>query len=316
MSESAWDVLVAGAGPAGATAARILARRGLSVALIDRLDRPCRRLEMISPSMRPLLQGLSLLDLLDDPSIARPCFGIERHWGLPAKQVEDFLAHRGSEGHIVCRSRLDAALRLRAEEAGATLFSHRVVGIAAGENAFRVALSNGSDLVARRVMDATGRPALLARRLGARRMCREKLKARLEERSADDGCLAPGWLLVSGDEGRWRYTMQGPGPVRESWSVSTRPQPRGTACEDASSARLDRAAGQGWMAIGDAAAAFDPITSQGLANAFSTACVAAGVILDGKPQSDAAELYSDAVAVTHERSERARREMYMALAPA
>lgn len=44
---------------------------------------------------------------------------------------------------------------------------------------------------------------------------------------------------------------------------------------NAESAALDRCAGEGWLAVGDAAAAFDPIASQGLSNALASANAAA-----------------------------------------
>lgn len=43
---------------------------------------------------------------------------------------------------------------------------------------------------------------------------------------------------------------------------------------DAGSARLDRAGGDGWLAIGDAAMSFDPISSHGLLTALSTGLAA------------------------------------------
>jgi len=43
---------------------------------------------------------------------------------------------------------------------------------------------------------------------------------------------------------------------------------------DAGSARLDRACGDGWLAIGDAAMSFDPISSHGLLTALSTGLAA------------------------------------------
>ena len=43
---------------------------------------------------------------------------------------------------------------------------------------------------------------------------------------------------------------------------------------DAGSARLDRACGDGWLAIGDAAMSFDPISSHGLFTALSTGLAA------------------------------------------
>ena len=312
MSQPAWDVLVAGAGPAGSTTARILARRGLRIALVDRLDRSTRRLEVVSPSLRPLLHGLGLLDLLDDPGIARPCLGIQRRWGGATVQVEDFIAHPGGGGHVVDRARFDAALRERAEAAGATLIPLRVAGVSASQGKVDVSLSDGSVIAAERLVDGTGRPACIARRMGAHRICIDRRTAALEEQLPDPSADAPGWLQVVGETDHWRYTVRGPGSLSETWSISAAHRGGGSRVEDASSARLNHAAGENWIAIGDAAAAFDPVTSQGLANALSTAAVAAGMILSGD-DSGAYQMYSDAVKATHERSERARSEVYSAL---
>ncbi len=83
---------------------------------------------------------------------------------------------------------------------------------------------------------------------------------------------------------------------------------------DASSALLSQAAGDGWIAIGDAAASFDPVTSQGLMNALSTALVAAGAILSpGGLDGAARSVYSNAVAATFRYSEAGRSRVYDAL---
>ncbi|MBN9507503.1 MAG: hypothetical protein J0I21_00145, partial [Alphaproteobacteria bacterium] len=60
--------------------------------------------------------------------------------------------------------------------------------------------------------------------------------------------------------------------------------------------RLDRAAGDGWLAVGDAALAFDPLSSQGLLNALYTglcAAEAAGRMLAGADR--AAEDYAQTI---------------------
>src|SRR5262249_50722034 len=46
----------------------------------------------------------------------------------------------------------------------------------------------------------------------------------------------------------------------------------------ANSSRLDRAAGENWLAIGDAAMAFDPLSGQGVYKALQSACRAAEAI--------------------------------------
>jgi flavin-dependent dehydrogenase len=74
---------------------------------------------------------------------------------------------------------------------------------------------------------------------------------------------------------------------------------------------LSAAAGEGWIAVGDAASAFDPIASQGLFNALSSALVATGALLSADGLSPAAaRLYSDAVAATFSWSEAGRSNIY------
>jgi 2-polyprenyl-6-methoxyphenol hydroxylase-like FAD-dependent oxidoreductase len=51
------------------------------------------------------------------------------------------------------------------------------------------------------------------------------------------------------------------------------------------SARLDKMSGQGWMAIGDAAISFDPLSSHGLCSAIQQAADAAE-LLSACPPSD------------------------------
>jgi flavin-dependent dehydrogenase len=74
---------------------------------------------------------------------------------------------------------------------------------------------------------------------------------------------------------------------------------------------LSHTAGDGWVAVGDAAASFDPVTSQGLVSALSTALVAAGAILSPQGFDEVARrIYSDAIATTFHHSEVGRARVY------
>ena len=69
------------------------------------------------------------------------------------------------------------------------------------------------------------------------------------------------------------------------------------------------------MAIGDAVMSFDPVTSQGLFNALSTALVAAGACLSPKRfDGNIACIYSAAVAETFRFSGSGRAKVYRTLA--
>lgn len=118
-----WDALIVGGGPAGATAATLLARRGVRVALVEKADFPRRKVcgEYISGTTWPILGELGVA-----PELARRA-------GLPVQRVGFFA--RGvrvdapmpapfaaePRGRAIGREILDAALLDAARRAGATI---------------------------------------------------------------------------------------------------------------------------------------------------------------------------------------------------
>jgi menaquinone-9 beta-reductase len=106
------DIAVVGAGPAGAAAALLAARRGNRVVLFDRAtfprDKPCG--EGLMPSGRPVLRELGLEDaLVSDgaPPLQGVKFGLP---GQPAMAVE-FPEHQGAQtGLGIRRLSFDARL--------------------------------------------------------------------------------------------------------------------------------------------------------------------------------------------------------------
>jgi len=326
MRQRAADIVIAGAGPAGATMARLLALRGRRVLLVDPGTRQTGRLEVVAPSACRVVEAAGLAHLLHDASMARPCLGIRRRWGTAEIEIDDFLRRPGGRGFVIDRAPFDSALRVLAMDAGATCVTGRVVAAQRNSGEMIVEIESGAQSVSigtGLIVDATGRPSAVARRLGAQRLVSER---RIAGHRFIGTTLAsvrdPGWLDVEssrdGGHGGWWYEVSGPDGRRERWDVyrAERNTPdRARACADASSALLSRAAGEGWIAIGDAAASFDPITSQGLANALSTALVAAGAILSpASLDENARRIYSDAVAATFQHSEAGRARVYAALA--
>jgi flavin-dependent dehydrogenase len=309
----ACDVIVAGAGPAGATLARLLALRGLDVVLVDPGRRATNRLEMVAPSSLSVFAAAGVAALLDDPAIALPCLGIRRRWGRAETQADEFLRHPGGRGFTVDRSAFDRALRSMAEVAGAAAITGRLCGASRtrGRTLCRIATGSGVRSISARIaVDATGRSAALACRMGARHILHERLIASLHSRRAT-GDAHP-WLCVDDDIDGWTYSLNGPGRQREIWRVSRRTVGGGIRV-NASAARLSDAAGAGWIAIGDAACAFDPIASQGLFHAISTALVAAGIILSAEGLTvETGSLYAGAVHATFAHAERGRAEVYRA----
>jgi flavin-dependent dehydrogenase len=318
LSQIRADYLVAGAGPAGLTISRLLSLKGSRVVLVDPDLRPAKRLELLAPAALGTVAAVGLSALLTDRAIARPCLGIRRRWNSePA--YEDFLPHPHRSGYVVDRARFDDSLRAAAIAAGVEFVKARVAGVEADESMVCLAVDEGG---ARRrirggtIIDATGRAAVVARRNGARIAIRHCMVAEmLEDTSLNLDTDAPAWLdVLKHDETSWSYIINGPQGHRQVWRIrraGTGPMGGAILQTDASASILSAMAGEGWMAIGDAASSFDPIASQGLFNALSSAVVAAGALQSsGRPDAGTARLYTDAVTTAFLWSEAGRSNIY------
>ncbi|MEM9035466.1 MAG: geranylgeranyl reductase family protein [Actinomycetota bacterium] len=290
------DIVVLGAGPAGAAAAIRAARTGASVLVVDKApygrDKVCG--DGLTPRAVAALQELKID--LDD---AHRIDGLRMIAGstvreLPWPETSRFPGH----GAVWPRRRLDAALIDAAADAGADirwetegtpiLDGDRVVGVDAG----------GERIDADLVVAATGAPGKVARMLGAERQPDEPFGLAIRTyaetpRHADrhlEACLTLsdergtavpgyGWLFPAGD-GTVNIgvgalsTMKGfkslnlnkllesyRGLVQDDWEL-------GPDLERPRAWRLPMSAirrhGPGWVAIGDAAGLVNPMNGEGI----------------------------------------------------
>ena len=155
------DFLVIGAGPAGATAARLLARDGFHVALIEKTPFPRAKVcgEFISATSRPLLSETAFDELV------RGASGPEvKRVGMFAREISadapmPFVEHEGW-GKAFAREQLELVLLQAAAAAGADIWQPwKVTELQHGADGHTATLSCGDDIrkvTARQVIVATG----------------------------------------------------------------------------------------------------------------------------------------------------------------
>jgi flavin-dependent dehydrogenase len=311
-----WTAIVAGAGPAGAVAAVILARSGHPTLLVDRIaDGTAKIGEALPEAAGRLLRALDL-PVLDADGTHAPIGGTLSCWSSDELIALDSFRHPAGQGWRLDRARFDADLRTAAIAAGATYRDDRVRSVCRRDDGWGVEFDSGTAERARWIVDATGRSALLGRRLGVPRVRDPQLVAFYARGRSDPAfqldrtvveAVPDGWWyaarLPSGvpiagfhtdartaaalraDPGAWARELSRTRHIARLLAASPFDAP--ARAVDARGGRLGQVSGEGWIACGDAAMCFDPISGQGIFSALhggfaaGTAVVAA---LDGRAE--------------------------------
>ncbi len=210
------------------------------------------------------------------------------------------------------RARFDRLLRDACRSVGiADRCGWRAAGMRPHDSGWTVELQQGSrhlDVMTRFVVDATGRGGRMARAAGALASRRDCLVALVGVRAAPAHAAVEEVLLLEAAPDGWWYSCYDPAGdlvvayltdgdlVRAAgrtpavhWSDAlrqsfwTRERTTGSAgrsfhVRPARSACLDRAAGPGWVAVGDAAGSIDPLSGAGITRALSSGLQAADAV--------------------------------------
>jgi flavin-dependent dehydrogenase len=301
------DVLIIGAGPAGAAAACMLAPRH-SVVLLDRSTPAFRIGESLIGAAHPLLRDLGVLEQFEAAG-HEPSFGQASAWGSHEIDRRDsFLDPRGPGWHIE-RVRFETMLREAAAERGAIVIAHGAVwrveredGAGQGWTALVRSAGAMQRLHAHVVIDASGRVASFSRATAASQMiAHDRLVCRFAHLAPHDArgdldsvsvveAVADGWWYsamlpdnsrvlafhTDADLPAARRTREAGGFLsllgETRWMAAWAPNHLDGPITrvSARSQWLANPCGNDWCAVGDAALAFDPLSSQGLFNALYT----------------------------------------------
>lgn len=294
---------IAGGGPAGCATALSLRSHApaLKVALVEAsLYNEPRVGETLPPIARQLLQHLDVWTPFVEQG-HREVAGTVSSWGSHARVDNDYVFSTGGNGWHLDRTAFDAMLADEAEQRGVTVLR----GGRASES-----------LNARFLIDATGGSATIARRRGATFVNADHLVAAV--RFFDDGADDPRTFVEAFPDGWW-YTAGLPEGKRvvacmtdsdiarvlrladvACWTqllettahigAMVRGEGSAVVMRPADSRRLDRAAGEDWLAVGDAASRFDPLSSQGITKALRSGIFAAYAVGDWLTRGDDAGL--------------------------
>ncbi|MET9384322.1 tryptophan 7-halogenase [Streptomyces sp. NPDC002928] len=337
-------MLIAGGGPAGASAALALRRQGATVVVADPgRSQKWKPGESLSAQAGSLLEGLGVLNRVT-AGPHTPCFGNESAWGGSVLTGTDVLLDPLGPGWHLDRLRFDSELLDAAHEAGARQRRGRIRSVERRTGHWRITLG-GETVLARYVIDATGASAGVARRVGAQVRRDDRLvalAARLPPGAAHGD--VPRTSLVESVPLGWWYTAPLPGGTTlvmavtdadvaagyalhrpEAWwreltatthvkarlRLRTAPRSFDLRIARASTSRACPAAGPGWAAVGDAAMATDPIAARGITTALATGISAADAV---RADADGAALslqrYAERVAAVHSEYLQARTVCY------
>lgn len=301
-----FDVAVVGGGPAGSTVALCLARRGWKVCLLEATAFDCERYgETLPPEINPLLRELAVADEFFSLG-PLPSPGIVTVWGGIPQEL-DYLCNPHGTGWHVDRNRFDAMLCRQAVAAGAVCFER--------SRADRIERSaewwHLEQIDARVLVDAGGRNGLrLPDAQNCERETEDRLLAIVARLTQPGGDLrtfiesAPaGWWysapLPQGETIAMFFTdcdlyaregivlgeqLAGTPLTRERLDagavVATRTLYVPSSCRK-------QIAGDGWLAVGDSASAFDPLSGMGICKALrqgTNAAIAVDGYLRGDPR--------------------------------
>jgi flavin-dependent dehydrogenase len=298
------DIAIIGGGPTGTAAALTLLRHSkLRPLIIERSSYEGWRVgETLSPGVAPLLAYLGAEEVLSHGQ--RRAYATSAAWGSDDVVSRDFLFTGGGDAWHLDRSRFDASLARLVTERGGMLLTGTVVTRAEPQWTLT---TSGGEINAKFVIDATGRHAAFARMQGARVTSDDHLMGLVSmfDTRASDAYTA---TLVEAVEDGWWYSARLPEHrivvafmtdadiVREhhlheqkiwlarlretgpTWQRVERARlAHGPITCPAHSQIVDPVSGDGWLAAGEAAVGFDPLSSMGIGYAIASGIQAARV---------------------------------------
>jgi flavin-dependent dehydrogenase len=308
-----WDVAIIGSGPAGSAVAIHCRKAGLRTAIftLPRRSGSSAIPETLPAAARPLLESLGIAEQGNRFGL-RQQYAMSSAWGSDSLTTRHSICNPSGPGWFVDRPAFDGEIARQATQDEIVPVIHARIASASRERdhwVLRFPVPGEPQLEAVRaavVVDATGRASQFARRIGIRRHAFDRLIS-VSTRAVPRDFLAGEALVESAPDGWWFSALTARGELSVSWfteggllqpsdrstsvmesrlqaTIHTAARvaslvPQGLECRSARTDRLGTFAGDGWIAVGDAAVACDPLGSQGLLRALESAAMASQLIV-------------------------------------
>jgi 2-polyprenyl-6-methoxyphenol hydroxylase-like FAD-dependent oxidoreductase len=321
-----FDVVIVGGGPAGLAAACSLGQRQLTVAVIELSDYSKVRVgEHLSPQGIGLLQQLNFpIDYLDTH---QNCYSVSSCWSTQALEVNDYMTSPPGFGKNLSRPLFDQQFAQFAQFAqgnGVRIFSQsQLIKTQMFANQWSLLVNINKEqqtLTTRFVVDATGRSAMFARLQGSHIEKQDEQVGIAALLTSQKPVQIADSLLIEADEQGWWYFARlseknaictfstdvdyikaaKNNKALDLWHerlsaathlpplVANYILPQSVVVRSARSQVLDKMIGDQWLAMGDAAMSFDPLSSMGITKALEDGIEVSQIIssnLKGKMDS-------------------------------
>lgn len=344
MDDAKDPVAVIGGGIAGAAAClRLCALGRLPLWIAPRAEAADKPGEHLAPAARGLLARIDAGHLLDSPR-HREANSMLSAWGSERIEERNAILQLQGAGTVLDRPAFEADLTSLALTRGARRMDASVDRVARASHGWRIT-AGGEDISAKFVIDASGRAAVLARDQG-QRFRADQLSALvifLEQDAESDVEPTRATLVEAVAEGWWYASLLADGRLAVNFFTDPDLVPRGATRDVAifkemvektlyinrwiteAGFRLEEspslvsagttwiapAAGADWAAVGDASAAFDPLSSFGMTTALWTAITAAeGAVGEEGGARDRLQSFVEKVAVGVQNYLEAREKVY------
>jgi flavin-dependent dehydrogenase len=295
-----------------------LARRGVRAVVLESRQGPEIKVgECIPPDANPLLERLGIKDRMHGEGHLL-LHGKRSAWGSPDVVEQDFLFGINGPGWQLNRRKFEQQLSDAARAEGVDFrYGHRLISSSLQNRRWSLQVSTPEgrgEMEADFVVDATGRPARLARQIGASQIRHDKLIAVVAElKSSSSPAQQDAFTTVEAVASGWWYSAHLPEKIltvlyltdsdlvdhkticqTNFWQAELEKtihirdyvQKTGGSFHgppriiSASSLQRDAVTGERWLAVGDAAAAYDPLASYGISSALGAGFYGGQAIAD------------------------------------